>query len=142
MLFTISWNLLKLMSIESVMLPNHFILCRPHLLLPSVFPSIRNFPKELALRIRWPNHWSFSFSINPKGLVSSLFSQSPLLVFPHLSDLSLEYLGLHPCFSSFLATVDSLDALNSFMTLITISVLIISTLYHQPKSFSINPKLI
>ena len=60
--FTYSQNLIKFMSIESVMLSNHFILCCPFLLLPSVFPSIRVFSNELALCIRWPNYWSFSFS--------------------------------------------------------------------------------
>ena len=53
--FTISQSLLKLISIESMMLPNHLILCHPPLLLPSVFPSIRVFSIESALRIRWPN---------------------------------------------------------------------------------------
>ena len=58
--FTISRSLLKLMSIESVMPSNHLILCRPLLLLPSVFTSIRVFSNKLALRIRWPKYWSFS----------------------------------------------------------------------------------
>ena len=53
------------MSIELVMLSNHLILCRPLLLLPSIFPSIRIFSNESALRIRWPKYWSFSFSISP-----------------------------------------------------------------------------
>ena len=61
--FTISRSLLKLMSVESVMPSNHLILCHPFLLLPSIFPSIRTFSNELALRIRWPKYWSFSFSI-------------------------------------------------------------------------------
>ena len=52
------------MSIESVMLSNHLILCHPHFLLPSIFPSIRVFSSELALSIRWPKYWSFSFSIS------------------------------------------------------------------------------
>ena len=72
--FTISWSLLKLMSIESVMPSNYLTLCRPHLLLPSIFPSIRVYSNELVLRIRWPKYWSFSFSISPSnehpGLVS------------------------------------------------------------------------
>ena len=72
--FTISQSLLKLMSIESVMPSNHLILCRPLLLPPSIFPSIRVFSNELALRIRWPKYWSFSFSISPSsehpGLIS------------------------------------------------------------------------
>ena len=67
-------NLLKPMSIESVMPSNHLILCCPLLLLPSIFPSIRVFSNELVLRIRWPKYWSFSFSISPSnehpGLIS------------------------------------------------------------------------
>ena len=65
--FTISWTLLKLISIESVMPSNHLILCRPLLLLPSVFSSIRIFSNELALCILWPEYWSFSFSISPSN---------------------------------------------------------------------------
>ena len=64
----------KPMSIELVTPSNHLILCRPLLLLPSIFPSIRVFSKESALRIRWPKYWSFSFSISPSnehpGLIS------------------------------------------------------------------------
>ena len=60
--FTTSWSLLKLMSIESVMPSNHLVLCCPLVLLPSIFPSIRVFPNESALHIRWPNYWSFSIS--------------------------------------------------------------------------------
>ena len=59
---TNSWSLLKLMFIESVMPSSHLILCRPLLLLPSILPSIRVFPNESALRIRWPKDWSFSVS--------------------------------------------------------------------------------
>ena len=66
--------LLKLMSIESVMPSKHPILCRPLLLLPSIFPSIRVFSNESAIHIRWPKYWSFSFSIGPTnehpGLIS------------------------------------------------------------------------
>ena len=57
----------KLMSIESVMPSKHLILCRPLLLLPSIFPSIRVFSNESALRIRWPKYWSFSFNISPSN---------------------------------------------------------------------------
>ena len=71
---TISWSLLKLMSIESVMPSNPLILCRPLLLLPSVFPSIRDFPSESALHIRWPKWWSFSFSISHSSEYSGLIS--------------------------------------------------------------------
>ena len=63
--FTISWSLLKFLSIESVMLSNHLILCCPFLLLPSVLPSTRVFSNELAFHIMWPKYWSFSFSITP-----------------------------------------------------------------------------
>ena len=62
--FTISQNLLKLTSIESVRPSNHLILCHPFLLLPSVFPSIRIFSSDSLLHIRWPKYWSFSFSIS------------------------------------------------------------------------------
>ena len=62
--FTVSQRLLKCMSIESVMLSNHLILCHPLLLLPSVFPSISVFSNESALDIRWPKYWSFSFSMS------------------------------------------------------------------------------
>ena len=70
--FTISWSLLRLMSIELGMQSNHLILC--HLLLPSIFPSIRVFSNESALRIRWPKYWSFSFSISPSNEYSVLIS--------------------------------------------------------------------
>ena len=64
---TNSWNLLRLISIESVMPSNHLILWGPILLPPSIFPSIRVFSNESALCIRWPNYWSFSFSISPSN---------------------------------------------------------------------------
>ena len=64
---TNSQSLPKLMSIESVMPSNHLILCCPLLFLPSIFPSIRVFSKESALRIRWPKYWSFSFNISPSN---------------------------------------------------------------------------
>ena len=69
-----SWSLLKIMSTESVMPSNHLILCRPLLLLPLMFPSIRVFSNESVLHIRWPKYWRFSFSISPSkehpGLIS------------------------------------------------------------------------
>ena len=71
---TNSWSLLKLMSIESVMPSNHFILCHPLFLPPSIFPSIRVFSNESALRIRRPKYWSFSFSISPSNEYSGLIS--------------------------------------------------------------------
>ena len=71
---TKSQSLLKLMSIELVMPSNHLILYRPLLLLPSIFPSIRVFLNDSALRVRWPKYWSFSFNISPSnehpGLIS------------------------------------------------------------------------
>ena len=72
--FTISWSLLKLMSIESMVPYNHLILCPPLLLLPSVFPGIRVFSDESVLCIRWPKYWSFSFSISPSNEYSGLIS--------------------------------------------------------------------
>ena len=71
---TISWSLLKLMSIESVMPSNHLILCHPLLLLPSVFPRLGVFSSELVLCIRWSKFWSFSFSTSPSNEYSGLIS--------------------------------------------------------------------
>ena len=65
---TISQSWLRLLSVESVMSSNYLILCCPLLLLPSIFPSIRVFSSELALHIRWPKYWSFSFSISPSKI--------------------------------------------------------------------------
>ena len=72
--YAISWSLLKFMSIESVMPSNHLVLCRPLLLLPSILPNIRVFSSELALHIRWPKYWSFSFSICLSNEYSRLIS--------------------------------------------------------------------
>ena len=74
--FTVSQSLLKLKSIESVMPANHLTLCRPLLLLSSIFPSIVVFFHELTLRIRWPKYWSISFSISPSNEYSGLISFS------------------------------------------------------------------
>ena len=80
---TNSWSLLKLMSIESVMPSNHLVLCRPLLLSPSIFPSIRIFSNESALRMRWPKYWSCSFNISPSnehpGLISLRMDWGDLL---------------------------------------------------------------
>ena len=80
---TNSRSLLKLIFIQSVMPSNYFILCHPHLLLPSIFPRIRVFSKESVLCIRWPKYWSFSFSISPSkeysGLISSWIDWFDLL---------------------------------------------------------------
>ena len=65
-------SLLKLMALKSVMPSNHLVLCCPLLLLPSIFPSIRVFSKELVLHIRWPKYWNFSVSISPSNEYSGL----------------------------------------------------------------------
>ena len=80
---TNSRSLLKLMSIKSVMPSSRLTLCRPLLLLPSIFPSIRVFPNESVLLIRWPDYWSFSFSISPSNEYSGLIS------------FRVDWLGLH-----------------------------------------------
>ena len=79
---TNSQSLLKLMSIQSEMPSNHLILCRPLLLLPSIFPSIRVFSNESILHIRWPKDWSFSFSISPS-------KEHPGLIFFRINWLDL-----------------------------------------------------
>ena len=105
--FTSSQSLLKLMSIESVMPSNHFVLCCPLLLLSSVFPSIRVFSSELALHIKWPKYWSFSFSISPSneysGLISFridwfifLLSRGLLRVFSSTTVQKHEFFGVQP----------------------------------------------
>ena len=109
--FTISRSLLKLMSVKSMMPSNHCIRCRPLLLLPSIFPSIRGFSKELALHIRWPRYWSLGFSISPSkeysGLISfrvdwfDLFAvqvsqeSSPTLQFESISSLCSAFFMVH-----------------------------------------------
>ena len=70
--FSISWRLLRFLSIESVMLSNHLILCHPFLRLPSIFPSIRVFSNKLAHSIRWPKYWSFRFGISPSNEYTKL----------------------------------------------------------------------
>ena len=72
--FTVSWSLLKFVSIELVILSNHLILCLPSFLLPSIFPSAKFFLSESALCIRWPKYWSFSCSINSSNEYSGLIS--------------------------------------------------------------------
>ena len=72
--FTIAWSLVKLMSIESVMPPNHLILCRPLQLLPKIFPSSRVFSNEFVLQIKWSKYWGFTFNISPSSKNSGLIS--------------------------------------------------------------------
>ena len=89
--FTISQSLLKLMSIMSVMPYNRLILCHPLLLPPSIFPNIRVFSNESALRIRWPKYWSFIFNISPSkhpGLISLRMDWLDLLAVPRNSQES------------------------------------------------------
>ena len=84
---SISQNLPKFMSIESVMPSNYLILCHPLLLLPSIFPSIRVFSNESVLHIRWPKYWSFCFSFSPSNEYSGLISF-------RMDWLCLQYKGL------------------------------------------------
>ena len=72
--FTISWSLLKVLSLELMMPSDYLILCHPFLTLPSIFPSIRVFSNKSAFHIRWPKYWSFSFSISPSNEYSVLIS--------------------------------------------------------------------
>ena len=85
---TNSWNLLRLMSIESVMPSNHLILCHPLFFLPSIFPSIRVFSDESVLRIRWPKYWSFSFNMMSRYKTSTY--PSKWLHFIHQSKFPAE----------------------------------------------------
>src|SRR5574337_983619 len=95
--YTISWSLLKFMSIESVMLSNHLILCWPLLLLPSIFPSITVFSNESALHIRWPKYWSCNFKISPTsehpGLISFRMDWLDLLAVQGTLKSLLQHLG-------------------------------------------------
>ena len=91
---TNSQSLLKLVSIKSVMPSNHLILCRPLLLLPSIFPSIRVFSNELVLCIRWPEYWSFSFSISPSNV------HGGLIYFGWTGWISLQSKGFSRVFSN------------------------------------------
>ena len=94
--FTISQSLLKLLSIESVMPSSHLILCRRLLLLPSIFPNIRVFSSESALRIMWPKYWSFSFYISLSNEYSELISEYFWLI----GLISLQSKGLSRVFSN------------------------------------------
>ena len=107
---TIYWSLLKFMSIELAMLSNHLILCCPLLLLPSIFPIIRVFSTELALCIRWPKNWNFSFSISPSneylGLISFRIDWFDLAVQGNLKSLLHDSKASILCFCfSFLFSV-------------------------------------
>ena len=106
---TNSQSLLKLMSTESVMPSNHLILCRPLLLLPSIFPSIRVFSNESVLCIRWPKYWSFSFNISASyeysGLISFRMDWLDLLTAKRLSRVfSNTTVKKHQCFGTQLSS--------------------------------------
>ena len=100
------WNLPKPMSIESVMLSNHLILCLSLLLRPSIFPSIRVFSNESVVHIRWPKYWSFSFSISPS-------SEHPWLISFRIDwfDLLAAQGELHPQESSVTPQFKSINSL-------------------------------
>ena len=113
--FTISQNLLTLMSIESVMPSNHLILCCPLLLLPSIFPSIRVSSSGSALHIRWPKYWSFSFSISLSNEYSggltdliSLLSKGLSRVFSNTTVPKYQFFGVQPSLwsNSHICTID------------------------------------
>ena len=117
--FTISQNLLRFISSESMMLSNHLILCHPLLLMPSIFPSIRVFSNELALSIGWSKYWSFSFSISPSNVYSGL------IFFLGLTGLILQPKGLSRVFSTttfqkhqFFGAQPSLDVLHGWRSLV------------------------
>ena len=139
---TISWSLLKFMSIESVVVYNHLLLCHPLLLLPSIFPSIRVFSNELALHIRWPKYWSFSFSISPSkgfpGLISfrmdwfdSLLSKELSRIFSSTTVRKHQFFGMHSAF--FMAQLSHL-----YMTTWKIIALIIWIFVSKVKSLLFN----
>ena len=122
MSLTISWSLPKFMSIASMMSYNHVILCHPLLLLPSIFPRIRVFSNELAVHIRWPKNWSFSFNISPSNEYLWLISYK----IDWFDLFALESRGLSIVFSSttvqkhqFFSTLPSLSSvqlLHVYMT--------------------------
>ena len=105
---TNSWSLLKLMSIKSVMPSNQLILCRPLLLPPSIFPSVRVFSNESALRIRWPKYWSFSFSISPSN-------GHPGQISFGMDRLALQYaLHVRTCFYENKTTISALNTIKKY----------------------------
>ena len=127
---TNSQSLLKLMSIEPVRPSNHFILCRPLLLMPSIFPSIRVFSKESTLRIRGPKYWSFSFNISPSnehsGMISFGMDWSPCSAkdsqesfptpqFTSISSLVLSFLYSHTQYSLFLYSLSLYSHIHTWL---------------------------
>ena len=114
--FTISWSLLRLMSIESVMSSNYLTLCHPLLLLPSIFPQIRVFSNELALCIRWPNFWSFSISLTNEylGLISFRIDWLDLLAVQGTLNSLLQY---HSSKASIFRCFFTVQLSHSYMTI-------------------------
>ena len=118
---TLTLSLHKLMSIDLVKPSNHLILCHPLLLLPSIFPNIRVFSNESALRIRWPRYWSFSFSISPPNEYSELISFRmgwfhPLAVKELSTVFSSTIVRNHfQLFNSFLLVFNSIFLNNGYM---------------------------
>ena len=114
---TSSWSLFKLMSVELVMPSNHLILCHPLLLLPSIFPSIRVFPNESILCIRWPKYWSFSFNLSPSnehpGMISFRMDWLDLLAVQGTLKSLLQHLRLVEEKSVFLKREINQNALHS-----------------------------
>ena len=110
--FTISWSMLKLTFIESVMPSNHLILCHP-LLLPSIFPSIRVLSNESALCITWPKYWRFSFSPSDEysGLISFRIDWFDLLVFQGTLQSLLQHHSSKASVEAYGSPVDILPAL-------------------------------
>ena len=131
---TNSQSPLKLMSIESVMPSNHLILCRPLLLLPSIFPSIKIFSNESALRIRWPKYWSFSFSISSSnehpGLISFRMDCLDLLVvFSNTTVQKHQFFGSGGCVWAF-SSCDKWELL--FIVLCCLIVVASLAMEHRP----------
>ena len=92
---TVSWSLFRLLSVESMMPSNHHILCRPLLLLPSIFPSIKVFSNELVLCTKWPKYWSFSSSISPSNEYSRLISLICMCVCIYIYVCVYIYIHIH-----------------------------------------------
>ena len=152
------------MSIESVMLSNHLILCCPLLLLPSVFPTIKVFSNDSALRIRWPKHWSFYFSIGPSSVYSGLISfldwlvwspcsprdsqeRSPALQFESLNSLVLSFfISLLYGSSPFMGSMKRSLEIEVFISLyvahtdVILGVLLTKSIYMISKSSQLEPK--
>ena len=155
--FTVSWSLIKLMSVESAMPFYHLILCRSLFLLPSTFPSFRE--SKSALHIRWPKYWSFSFSISPfneySGLISfridwfdlihsSVYMSIPISQFIPPPPLPL-LLGLQMSFTQFLVTSRSLYLTLTFIQLpqrhFRVNLSEVECVFF-PQSFSSSPHLV